>query len=100
MSMAAKLSDVVDEMYGANLQAEGHMDMLPSESVIGSMGSWKHWIVLPPCLPSWSLAWGLPSSCPNTKYCLEIQVTLMEELGAVPPPSHSWMALPCGRYAA
>ena len=26
------------------------------------------------------------------KYCLEIHVTLMEELGAVPPPSHSWMA--------
>ena len=26
------------------------------------------------------------------RYCLEIQVTLTEELGAVPPPSHSWMA--------
>ena len=26
------------------------------------------------------------------KYCLEIHVMLMEELGAVPPPSHSWMA--------
>ena len=26
------------------------------------------------------------------KYCLEIHVTLTEELGAVPPPSHSWMA--------
>ena len=26
------------------------------------------------------------------KYCLEIQVTLTEELGAIPPPSHSWMA--------
>ena len=26
----------------------------------------------------------------NTKYCLEIQVALTEELGAIPPPSHSW----------
>ena len=26
------------------------------------------------------------------KYCLEIQVTLTEELGAIPPPSPSWMA--------
>ena len=25
------------------------------------------------------------------KHCLEINVTLPEELGAVPPPSHSWM---------
>ena len=27
------------------------------------------------------------------KHCLEIQVTLTDELGDVPPPSHSWMAL-------
>ena len=46
----------------------------------------------PFCLPSWSPAQRLPSSCPNTKHCLEIHVTLTEELGAVPPPSHSWMA--------
>ena len=26
------------------------------------------------------------------KYCLEIQVTLTEELGGHTPPSHSWMA--------
>ena len=26
------------------------------------------------------------------KYCLEIQVILTEELGAIPPPSYSWMA--------
>ena len=42
--------------------------------------------------PSCSLAPRPLSSCPNTKYCLEICVTLMEELGAIPPPSHSWMA--------
>ena len=43
--------------------------------------------------PSWSPARRLPlSSCPNTRHCLEIHVTLTEELGAVSPPSHSWMA--------
>ena len=42
--------------------------------------------------PSWSPARRLLSSHPNTKHCLEICVTLTEELGAVPPPSHSWMA--------
>ena len=46
----------------------------------------------PSHLPSWSPARRLPSSHPNTKYCLEICMTLTEELGAVPPPSHSWMA--------
>ena len=46
----------------------------------------------PSHLPSWSLTQRPPSSCPNMKYCLEIQVTLTEESGTVPPPSHSWMA--------
>ena len=41
-------------------------------------------------LPSWSLARRLPPSCPNTKYYLGIHVTLREETGAVPPPSHAW----------
>ena len=26
------------------------------------------------------------------KHCLEIQVTLTDELGDVPPPPHAWMA--------
>ena len=46
----------------------------------------------PSHLPSWSPAQRLPSGHPNTKYCLEICVTLMKELGAIPPTSHSWMA--------
>ena len=44
------------------------------------------------CSPSWSLVRGPLSSCPNTKHCLEICVTLTEESGAVPLPSNSWMA--------
>ena len=41
---------------------------------------------------SWSPARRPPSNCPNTKHCLEIHVTLTKELGAVPLPSHAWMA--------
>ena len=88
--MAAKSSDLVDKTSGTNLQMEGHADM-PSQSAkdlleseaLGSSAS--H-------LPSWSPARRPLSSCPNTKHCLEIHVTLTEELGVVPPPSHSWMA--------
>ena len=41
------------------------------------------------CLPSWSLARRLPLSHPNNRHCLEICVTLTEELGAVHPPSYT-----------
>ena len=90
MSMAAKLSDLGDRTSGASLQMGGHMDM-PSQSAkdlweseaSGSSSSWS---------PSWSLARKPLSSHPNIRHCLEIHVTLMEELGAVPLPSHSWMA--------
>ena len=88
--MAAKSSNLVDETSGANFQTEGHMhvptqsakDLQEPEAVNSS----------PSNLPSWSPAQSLLSSHPNIKYCLEICVTLMEELGAIPPPSHSWMA--------
>ena len=88
--MAAKLSDLVDEMSGANLQAEGHVDVPPQSA----KDLWEPETLdsSPSCLPSWSPARRPPSSCPNTRHCLEIHVTLTEELGAVPPPSHSWMA--------
>ena len=90
MSMAAKSSDLVDEMSGVNLKMEGHADVPPQsakdlQELESSDSSSSH-------LPSWSLAQRLPSSCPNTKHCLEIHVTLTKEVGAVPPPSHSWMA--------
>ena len=95
--MAAKLSDLVGEMSGVNLQMEGHADMPPQGAK--DLQEPEALDSSPSCLPSWSLAWRPLSSCPNTKHCLEICVTLTEELGAVPPPSHSWMA-PHGRYAA
>ena len=88
--MAAKSSDLSEEMSGVSLQANGQMeeptqgarDLQESEEDDSS----------PSCLPLWYPAWRLPSSHPNTKYCLEIQVTFTEELGAIPPPSHSWTA--------
>ena len=89
MSMAAKSSDLVDEISGVNLQMEGHADM-PSQSV-KDLWELEASDSSPSHLLSWSPAQRLPSSHPNTKHCLEICVTLTEESGAVPPPSHSWM---------
>ena len=88
--MAAKSSNLVNEMSGANLQMEGHADMPPQ----GAKDLWELEVPdsSPSHSPSWSLARRLPSSCPNMRHCLEIHVTLTEELGAVLPPSHSWMA--------
>ena len=88
--MAAKLSDLADEMSGDNLQMEGHMDV-PVQS---AKDLWEPEALDSP--PSHSLSWSPaqrpPSSHPNMKYCLEIHVTLTEELGAIPLPPHSWTA--------
>ena len=90
VSMATRSSDLEDQMSGANLQMEGHVDM--------SSQSWKDpkemgaFSSPPSHSPSWSLARRLPPSCPNTRYCLGIHVTLMEETGAVPPLPHAWTA--------
>ena len=90
MSMAAKSSDLVDETSGANLQMEGHADVLPQS--VKDLQEPEALDSSPSHSPSWSLAQRPPSSCPNRKHCLEICMTLTEELDAVPPPSHSWMA--------
>ena len=90
MSMAAKSSNLVEEKSGASLQANGQAE----EPTLGAkdLQESEEDDISPSCSPLWSPAWRLLSGCPNTKYCLEIQVTLTEELGAIPPPSHSWMA--------
>ena len=90
MSMAAKLSNLVDQMPGANLQVDGHVEV-PTQSA-KDLWEPEEKDSSPSHLPSWSPTWRLPSSHLNTKYCLDIRVTLTEELGAIPPPSHSWMA--------
>ena len=88
--MAAKSSNLEDRMSGANLQMEGHMDV-PSQSAkdpreSGTLGS------SPSHSPSLSPTRRLPLNGPNTRHCLEIHVTLTKQLGAVPLPSHAWMA--------
>ena len=42
--------------------------------------------------PMWSPVQRPPTGCLNMNYCLEIQVTLTDELGDAPPPLHAWMA--------
>ena len=88
VSMAAKSSNLGNEMYEVNSQMEGPTECHPKVDLQESEASGNS----PSHLLSWSPARRLPSSCPNTKHCLEIYVTLTKELGAVPPPSHSWMA--------
>ena len=87
--MAAKWSDLGNRASGANLQTEDHVNV-PSQSAKDlweletSGSSSSH-------LSSWSPARRLPSSCPKIRHCLEIHVTLTEELGAMSSSSHSWM---------
>ena len=90
MSMATKLSNLVDKTSGANLQADGNVEV-PTQGV---KDQWEleEEDSSPTCLPSSSPAQRPPPSHPNTKYCFEIRVMLTEELGAIPPPSHSWTA--------
>ena len=66
MSMAAKSSNITEEMSGASLQADGQMeepaqgtkDLRESEEDDSS----------PSCSPLWSPAWRPLSGCPNMKY--------------------------------
>ena len=79
-------SDLGYETSEVNSQIEAPTDMPPQSAKdlweLEALGS------SPSHSPSWSLARRVLSSHPNTKHCLEIHVTLTEELGAVLPPSH------------
>ena len=88
--MAAKLSDLTEETSGASLQVDGQMEE-PTQGA-KDLQELEEADSSPSPSPLWSPAQRLLSGWPNMKYCLEIQVTLTEELGAIPPPSHSWMA--------
>ena len=90
MSMAAKSSDLVDKMSEANLQVDGQVEK-PAQ---GAMDLWEmeEGDSSPLCLLTWFPVQRLLLGHLNMKHCLEIQVTLTDELGDVPPPSHSWMA--------
>ena len=87
--MAAKLSDSADKMSEANLQADGQMEK-PAQGV-ADLWETEEEDSSPLHSPMWSPVQRLPLGCLNMKHCLEIQVTLTDELGDVPPSPHLWM---------
>ena len=85
--MAAKTSDGGDIMSEAYLEADGLVER-PAQGA----ADWQE--MEEDSSPHNSLMWS-PVQRPltghlNTNYCLEIQVTLTDELGDTPPPLHTW----------
>ena len=80
--MAAKSSDLGDETSEGNLQADGQAEK-PAQ---GAVDQWEteEEDSSPHNLLMWSPVQRLLLGCLNTKHCLEIQVTLTDELGNVP----------------
>ena len=75
-------------MSEANLQVEGQADK-PAQGVV-DLWEMEEENSSPLCLPTWSPVQRPLLGHLNMKYCLEIQVTLTDELGDIPPSSHSW----------
>ena len=90
MSMAAKSSNISDKTSEASLQVDGQVEK-PAQ---GAVDQWEteEEDSSPHHLLKWSPVQRMSLGCLNTKHCLEIQVTLTDELGDAPPPSHAWMA--------
>ena len=86
--MTAKMSNRGDNMTEANLQADG----LREEPAQRAVDRWEmeEEDSSPHNSPTWSPVQRPPTGRLNTNYCLSIQVTLTDELGDVPPPSHTW----------
>ena len=90
VSMAAKLSDLGDKTSEANLQVDGQVEK-PAQGA----ADWQEMEEedgSPPISPTWSPVQRPLLGCLNTKHCLEIWVTLTDELGDAPPPLHTWIA--------
>ena len=75
-------------MYEANLQADGLLE----RQAQGAVDQWEteEEDNSPHNSPMWSPVQRLPTGCLNTNYCLEIRVTLTDELEDTPPLSHAW----------
>ena len=89
MSIAAKLSDSADKMLEANLQVDGQTEK-PAQGAV-DLWEMEEEESSPLCLLTWSPVQRLLLGHLNAKHCLEIQVTLTDELGDVPLPPHLWM---------
>ena len=90
MSMAAKMSDRGDNMSEANLQADGLVER-PAQGAADQQ-EMEEEDSSPHNLLMWSPVQRPPTGHLNMNYCLEIQVTLADELGDTPPPLHAWTA--------
>ena len=88
--MAAKLSDLGDKTSEANLQTDGQAEKLAQGAA--NQQETEEEDGSPRNSPTWSFVQRLLLGHLNTKHCLEISVTLTDELGNVPPPPHAWMA--------
>ena len=88
--MAAKISNWGDNMSEANLQADGLVEKSAQEAA--DQQEMEEEDSSPHNLPMWSPVQRPPAGHLNMNYCLEIWVTLTDELGDVPPPLHMWMA--------
>ena len=89
MSMAAKSSNLGDKTSEANLQVDGQAE----KSAQGAVEWWEtEEDSSPHNLPMWFPVQRLLSGHLNMKHCLEIRVTLTDELGDMSPPPHAWMA--------
>ena len=95
--MAAKSSDLVDKMSEANLQADGQMEK-PAQGAV-DLREMEEEDSSPSCSLMWSPVKRLLLGCLNMKYCLEIWVTLTDELGDVPPTLSFLDSSVGGRYA-
>ena len=82
------MSDRGDNITEANLQADG----LREEPAQGAAErqEMEEGDSSPHNSPMWSPVQRPPAGHFNVNYCLSIQVTLTNELGDVPPPTHSW----------
>ena len=89
VSMAAKTSDRGDTMSEVNLQADGLVER-PAQGAADRQETEED--SSHQNLPMWSPVQRLPAGCLNMNYCLEIRVSLTDELGDVPPPLHTWTA--------
>ena len=90
VSMAAKSSDLVDRMSGANLQVDGH-EKVTTQTAKDPWGLEEE-DSSPSHLLSGSAAQRLLSSHPNMKYCFGDTSDFNRRIGGNTPPSHSWTA--------
>ena len=82
------MSDRGDNITEANLQADGLREE-PAQGAVKRQ-EMEEGDSSPHNSPMWSPVQSLPAGRFNMNYCLSIEVTLTNELGDVPPPTHSW----------